>query len=252
VTSSKGRPKFSSDDLLTAAKQHYRSKEWTVPATLSTSEENFAGKLAVRFGFLAKHDGMEHLVYVTGKITDATYKLHKQVLFDIESTREFCHVVLVCDEKISKKDENKLKEMGLGVLLIRRDAAPLMLIQPRLRCFHEPSTYDRVPSGIRKKVKGAVTKIVDGDVCVGVLDLAQILENRLQNPAITAKALGGKINQAQKLNLLSPMAASAAFRVNVPRIKRAHPSGHGQRRKAVVMRVQEIVEDCIAVLCAWR
>jgi hypothetical protein len=245
-------PKFSSDELLDAAKEYYTTRGWNVPKTLSTAEEKLAGRLARRFEFLAKHDGMEHLVYVSGKVTDSTYKLHKQVLYDIELAREFCHVVLVFDERISKTDENRLKEMGVGVLLIRRQAAPLLLVQPRLRCFREPSTYDRVPTALRKKVRDAVNKILEGDVCVGVLDLAQILESRLQHPTITAKTLGGKINQAKANKLLSALAGSAASRVNVPRIKRAHPRGHGERRKAIVMRVQNIVEDCLAVLCAWH
>ncbi len=223
-----------------------------MPAAFSSAEEKLAGRLTRRFEFLAKRDGMEHLVYISGKITDSTYKLHKQVLFDIELAREFCHVVLVCDEKISKIDESKLKEMGVGVLLVRRDATPLMLIEPQLRCFRAPSTYDRVPPGVRRKVKDAVAKIIEGDVSVGVLDLAQILETRLQDARITAKTLGGKIKQAETHNLLSAMAASAASRVNIPRIQRAHPRGHRERRKAIVMRVQDIVEDCFAVLCAWH
>ncbi len=246
------KAKFSSEDLRDGARKYYAAKGWSAPATLSPKEERLANKLSLRFEFLAKHDGMEHLVYVSGKITDSTYKLQKQVLFDVDVAREFCHVVLVCDEKISKVDESRLKEMGLGVLLIRKGANPLMLLQPRLRCFREPSTYDRVPIGIRKKTRDAVAKIIDGDVAVGVLDLAQILESRLSDSKITAKTLGAKIKQAEKHKLLSAMAAAAASRVNVPRIQRAHPRGHGERRKAIVMRVQDIVDDCFAVLCAWH
>ena len=84
---------------------------------------------------------------------------------------------LSATEKIPKHDESKIRDMGIGVLLIRKEAAPLVLLQPRLQCFREPSTYDRVPPGIRKKVRDAVAKIVDGDVSVGVLDLAQIMGN---------------------------------------------------------------------------
>lgn len=191
---------------------------------------------------------MEHLVFATGKVTDATYKLLTLLLYDLERAREFSHVVIICEGKVPGVHENKLKEMGLGVLQIRKPLATLMLVKPRLACFKEPENYDRVAHRIRRHVREAARKIREEDVCTGVLDLAQILEQELTRCGCTDDTLGRKIRQAIGMNLLSDLEAKAAFRVNAPRVKIAHPRNHRTRRNAIVSRVQEIFDDCLAVL----
>ncbi len=244
------RPRLTSDELIAAAKQHYVGQGWVVPSKLTARETVLWDSLSRRPEFVAKRQGMEYLVFATGKVTEATYKLFKQVLYDIDNQKEPFHLVLACEERIPVTDEKALKQMGLGVLLIRSQGDPLLLVRPRLRSFREPSTYYRVPQHLRAKVKHAIRDISEGDVCVGVLDLAQIMEGAIKGPGITAKTLGSKISQARARNILSAAGAAAAHRVNVPRIKRAHPASHSTRRTAIVARCQQIVEDCLAVLFA--
>ena len=62
---------------------------------------------------------MEHLVYAPGKVTDSTFNLMKQVLFELERMRCFCHVVVACDNRIGRAHEQSLRKMGLGILLVR-------------------------------------------------------------------------------------------------------------------------------------
>jgi hypothetical protein len=191
---------------------------------------------------------MEHLVYCSGKVTSATFNLLKQVLCDIDVERVLCHIVTVCEEKVSRQDESELRKLGIGILLIREDAHPNELAKPTLRCFREPTTYDRIPQRCRRKVRQSLQTISNGDVCVGVLDLAQVLEEELHRKGVTVNTLGAKIRDAAASGVLSAAAAAAAGRVNWPRIQRAHPRGHAVRRRDIVNRVQEIVDDCTAVL----
>ena len=69
---------------------------------------------------------MEHLVYASGKVTRPTFHLMKQVAFELERMRCFCHVVVACDDRISRAHEQTLRKMGLGILLVRQGvpAAP--------------------------------------------------------------------------------------------------------------------------------
>lgn len=240
--------RFTKDELVEEAKAHYRATHWTVPNTLSAADASLAAQLSLRPSFIAKKDGMEHLVYVSGRITQATFNLQKQVLFEIAQNGVCYHVVLVAEERVTRTVENQLRAMGLGVLLIRRDAAPLELVDPSLQCFRPPSTWDRVPTRYRRAVKEAIGKVQTGDVCVGVMDIAQVLETALAHRGITVNTLGAKIKQAVTQQILRGMAANAADRVNQPRILRAHPTNHGGRRKKIVLRVQEIVDDCLALL----
>jgi hypothetical protein len=191
---------------------------------------------------------MEHLVYASGKVTTATFKLLKQVLCDIDVERVFCHVVTVCEESVSRQNESELRKLGIGILLIRQGAHPNELAKAKLRYFREPSTYDRIPKSCRPKVRHAIQKISDGDVCIGALDLAQVVEEQLTKKGVTVKTLGSKINEAVRTGVLSTAAAAAANRVNWPRIQRAHPKGHAVRRRDIVNRIQEIVDDGMAVL----
>ena len=205
--------------------------------------------LSRRPEIIAKKEGMEHFVYITGRVTDSTFKLFKQVIFDLELRTEFCHVVSVCTERVPSTKERSLKGMGVGILVVRQDAETFQLVRPRLVAFREPSSYDRVPRQIRARVREALRKIREDDVCVGVLDLAQALEYQLSQLGFTG-TLGQKIGQAQRADRLSTIATKAAQRVNWPRINRAHPGGHATRRSGIVARVQEIVEDCLAVMFA--
>lgn len=243
-------PRLTPEDLIAAAKAYYAAHGWTVPKNLTPAEKALWDSLSRRPEMVAKKQGMEHLVFATGRVTDATFGLFKQVIFDIDQKLECSHLVIVCERQVSAADERKLKEMGVGVLLIRTDADPLMLVQPRLCCFRSPKNYKQVPSGLRRGVQEAVRVIGEEDVCVGILDLSQILEGALKGSGITANTLGKKINQAQTTGLLTAKAAATAFRVNVPRIRRAHPNSHRVRRRDIVMRAQQIVDDCLAVFFA--
>jgi hypothetical protein len=236
--------------LIAKAKEYYIGQGWVVPARLTAQETALWGSLSRRPEFVGKRQGMEHLVFATGKVTEATYKLFKQVLYDIDNRGECLHLVLICEERISVADENTLKGMGLGVLLIRSEADALLLVRPRLRSFREPPSYDRVPQHLRARVRQAIREMTEGDVCIGVLDLAQIMEGAISGPGITANTLGRKISQARAHGILSAAAEAAAHRVNLPRIVRAHPRNHRTRRLAIVRRCQQIVEDCLAVLFA--
>src|SRR5713226_3580108 len=102
----------------------YRSKGWDASSTFIGHGAQLASRLTLRPDAIAKRDGSEHLVYAIGSVKEASFKLFKQVLYDIECDREFCHVVVVCTEKISQIHERVLKSMGIGVLLIRRNADP--------------------------------------------------------------------------------------------------------------------------------
>ena len=221
-----------------------------MPTRFAAADNALLNRLTLRPKFVARKDGMEHYVYATGRVTDATFKLFKQVLFDLESEGVVVHVATLCDERVSRDDETLLRRMGVGIIVIRAGATPNELARPRLRRFRCPTSFERIPVGIRPAVRQALAKIVDGDVCVGVLDLAQVLEQRLQTKGINVNTLGAKINEAANQNLLSTLAVNAAKRVNWPRILRAHPCGHAVRRRDIVNRVQEIVDDGLSVLFA--
>lgn len=226
----------------------YKGRGWAISARFSAADEELVGKLSRRPDMLAKYDGMEHLIFLCGRVTAATYKLQKQVLYDLDSRREFSHVVLVCEESVSKKDEALLRQMGVGVLLIRHDAVPVFLVHPLLRCFNFPAK-DRIAKRFRAKVVNALNKIRQEDVCVGILDLSQVLEDQLTAAGCTVRTLGAKIKDAETQRIFSREAAKAARRVNDPRITRAHPGNHRKRRQ-VVQDAQSIVDDCLAALAA--
>lgn len=243
--------RLSRDELAAEARQYYRNQNWTAPNRFAAKEESFVSKLSVRPDLIAQRDGMLHLVYAAGRISQAAFNLYKLVLFDIEQLREFCHVVVGCEERVSQADERRLKEMGLGILLVRQDADTYMLAQPSLRCFRAPANYKRLPTRVRTGVKKAIQKIETDDVAVGVLDLSQVLETELDRvvpQTFHRLALGRKIQEAQNQGALTPIMVAAANRVNTPRIKRAHPGSHSQRRRDIVEGVQEIVDDCLAIL----
>lgn len=239
---------LSKDDLVQQAKTHYRDAHWRVPIRLSKPHQQLVSDLSLRPDFIAQRDGMEHLVYASGKVTRSTFNLLKQVAFELDQMRCFCHIVVACDNRISKGHEQTLRKMGIGIILVRQGVPNVKQADPELRCFRLPTTFHRIPRRYRPGVRQALDTIRFGDVCVGVLDLAQVLETALANRGVPAKTLGGKIKDAKANGVLRSLAADAAKRVNSPRIQRAHPKGHTGRRNAIVIRVQEIVDDCLAVL----
>lgn len=230
------------------AKAHYRGGHWQVSNNLSRPFQKLIDELSLRPDFIGRRDGMEHLVYASGKVTRSTFHLMKQVAFDLEQMRCFCHVVVACDVRINKGHEQTLRKMGLGILWVRQGVPTVELADPELRCFRLPTTFDRIPRSYRTTVRRALDTIQCGDVCIGVLDLAQVLETALTDQGVTVKTLGAKIRDAKSSGVLSNLAAKAADRVNSPRIQRAHPGNHATRRRVIVNRVQEIVDDCLAVL----
>ncbi len=240
--------RLSKEELVEQARAHYRNSHWQTPSRLGAPLERLLGELALRPDFVAQKDGMEHFVYAPGKVTRSTFHLMKQVLFELEQKTVFCHVVIVCDDNISRANEAVLRRMGLGILLIRQDVPHVELADPQLRCFRLPTTFDRVPTRYRRGVRESLHKIHCGDVCVGVLDLAQVLETALTDHGVAVNTLGAKIREATRSGVLRRLAADAANRVNWPRINRAHPGNHSARRRHIVSRVQEIVDDCLAVL----
>ena len=240
--------RLSKDDLVIQAKAHYRGQHWQVSHNLSRPFQNLIGELSLRPTFIGRKEGMELLVYASGKVTRSTFHLLKQVAFELEQVRCFCHVVVACDDHIKRAHEQTLRKMGLGILLVRQGVPAVELADPELRYFRLPTTFYRIPKKYRVGVRQALDKIRCGDVCVGVLDLAQVLETALTDKGVTVKTLGVKIRDAKSNGVLRSLAADAADRVNSPRIQRAHPGKHATRRKEIVNRVQEIVDDCLAVL----
>lgn len=240
--------RLSKDELVNKAKEHYRNSHWQVPNRLSNPHQQLAGELSLRPEFIAKRDGMEHFLYAPGRVTRSTFNLMKQVAFELDRKRYFCHIVVACDDRISRAHEQVLRKMGIGILLIRQGVPNVEHAAPELRCFRLPTTYGRVPRRYRARVRSALHAIHCGDVCVGVLDLAQVLETALSNCGITANTLGAMIGQAKTAGVLRNLASDAADRVNWPRIQRAHPGNHATRRRDIVNRVQDIVDDCLAVL----
>lgn len=240
--------RLSKDELVSQAKAHYRGQHWQVSRNLSRPFHSLIGELSLRPTFIVRKEGMELLVYASGKVTRSTFHLLKQVAFELEQVRCFCHVVVACDDHISRAHEQTIRKMGLGILLVRQGVPAVELAAPELRSFRLPTTFDRIPKKYRAGVRQALDKIHCGDVCVGVLDLVQVLETALTDKGVTVNTLGRKIGQAKASGVLRSLAADAADRVNQPRIQRAHPGKHATRRTKIVNRVQEIVDDCLAVL----
>lgn len=243
------RARLTRDSLIARAKTFYVGRGWKSPAW-GQEEEKIASRLARRPDLICRCNGMLHLVFVSAKATPAAFNLHKQVLFDVESLRAFVHIVVVLEGSASSTIQKKFKEMGIGVLLIRQDGDPYYVVLPRLTCFKPPLGLKRVPAGLRAEVKDVLRIIAEDDVGVGVMDLSQILEKVLDRkvPAGKGKSLGKKIELAKNAGLLTTLTRGAAKRVNNPRIKRAHARTHQQRRTHIVLRAQEIVDDCLALL----
>jgi len=241
---------LSSEALHTATIDFYKKTGWSASEVFTATEERLATRLSLRPAAIAKRDGMEHLIFALGKVTDATYKLLKQILFEIERQGELSHVVIMCADRVTQADERRIKDLGVGIVLVRQEGEPISLATPKLCCFREPK-YERLRPGLRAGVRNAVRKVAEEDVTVGVLDLAQILEKELEKrlPAFKGKPLGLLIREARKAGILSDLHEEAADRVNDPRIKRAHHANHATRRR-VVMKAQDIVDDCLAVLFA--
>jgi hypothetical protein len=244
--------RLSSDELVEAAKQHYLGEGWAVPASLPKEVDTFISTLQRRPDFVAINDGMEHLVFATGRITDTTIGFQKQVLFDVDRKPRHSHIVLVCEEQVPRHREVEVRGMGVGILLIRTDAPPLPLVRPKLRGFRPRQELDSVPSRIRSRVSDALRRVSEENVCVAILDLVQIVELEMDRlvPSAKNRPFGTKINEAEARHLLSPLAIRAARRINVPRIRRAHPKPHSQRRRHIVDNVQSIVDDCLSMLFA--
>ncbi|MBI5759567.1 MAG: hypothetical protein HZA46_13695 [Planctomycetales bacterium] len=246
------RIRLSSDALTEASKEHYRGEGWSVPVSFPKDVEAFVSTLQRRPDFMATNDGMEHLVFATGRVSDTTIAFQKQVLFDIDRKPRHSHIVLVCEEPVPRTRESEVRELGVGVLLIRLDVPPLLLVRAKLRGFRPRQDLESVPARIRPKVKDALRRVSEENVCVAILDLVQIVELEMDRlvPATKDRPFGAKIHEAESKGKLSDLAIKAARRINVPRIRRAHPKTHAQRRKHIVDDVQSIVDDCLAMLFA--
>src|SRR5438552_2600183 len=107
---------------------HYRAEGWAVPPSFPRDAEAFVCTLQRRPDFIAMYDGMEHLVFATGRVTDATIGFQKQVLFDLDRRPRHSHVVLVCEEPVPRTREVEVRGLGVGILLIRVGAPPLVLV----------------------------------------------------------------------------------------------------------------------------
>ncbi len=241
---------LSSNDLIELARRHYRSQGWTVPSRPNKAEATLVSSLARRPDFVVRRDGMLHLVFVSGKVTAATFRLNMQVVFDVQQTNEVCNLVTVCQDRVKPKDERELRKMGFGILIVRESDEPYFLAPAKLQQFDDAIQYEQIPQRLRARTRAAVRQISEGDVCVGILDLVQIVEAELERHVPGSKnwTLGRKINAAETSGVLRPMMKAAADRINFPRIKRAHPGTHNTRRKWIVSRAQAIVDDCLAIL----
>ena len=246
------------DSLIDAALDHYRSKGWTASKSFTGPTKKVVQSLTTRPQLVAKHDGMEHLIFAFGQVKDSTFKLIKQVLFDLELKRNAYHVVISVDKPVKQTDERLLKEMGVGVLQIRIGASAIQLVPAHLRCFRVSPTLERVPSRLRSRVRGILRQIREEDVCVGILDLTQVLEKEIDRICAMKRttpntgrppALGTLIGEARGLGILTNLVDTAAGRVNKRRSVRAHPRTDVERRR-LVSNAESIVEDCLAVLFA--
>jgi hypothetical protein len=246
-------PPLTVEHLADQARAFLRGRQWQVPATLTPAQERRIVRLSARPAFIAKRDGMEQYVYPVGQVSSMTMSLHKQVVLDLELHQDFAHCTIVCEDGGLTADlERQLRLMGVGVIVVRRENQPYELLPPKLRCFHCPGSLDRLRQPLRPRVMQCLRAIESGDVCVGVLDLAQVLEGEFDRhlPTHRGQTLGAKIAEASRQNLLKPLAIAAARRVNIPRIRRAHNRTHIERRRQIVERAQRVVDDCLAVLFA--
>ena len=246
------------DSLVDAVVNHYRSLGWAASKSFTGTTKTVVESLAIRPQLVAKHDGMEHLVYALGQVKESTFKLIKQVIFDLELKRNAYHVVVAVEKKVNQPDERLLKEMGVGVLQIRSGATAIQIVPAHLRCFRVPPKLDRVPSRLRPRVKQILRRIREDDVCVGILDLAQVLEEEIDRVCVPKRtapktgrppALGTLISEARSLGILTKLVDKAAGRVNDRRLARAHPRTAAERRR-LVSNAETIVEDCLAALFA--
>ena len=241
-------PTFTHDELVESAVDFYRRQGWSAVQRFTGSTSKFVESLSLRPSFLVKRDGMEYLCFPHGKISQATFKLMLQVVHEIDSSGDSFHVVVIAQAPISKLGEKALARLGVGILELRVDDQPRTIVEPSLRSFVPPRSYDLVPSRYRTKTRTAIEKVVRGDVCIGVMDLCQVVEEQCQTVCDrNDKPLGWMITELIRTGNLSTHTGNVARRMNKHRIKRAHPARHTLRRK-VVNEAQNIVDCCLALL----
>jgi len=246
------RVRLSVDDLKSLALKHYEGNGWLGSENFDKGTEAFVSKLPRRPELVATYDGMEHLVFLSGRLTASLLAVYKQLLFDVDQSGRPSHIVVVCEESVSTAMEKAAKEMGVGIVIVRSDGDPYRLLPPRLRAFRVGQMVDNLPQRIRTRVQNALRKIESDDVCVGVMDLVQVVEVEMDRvvPVTKSKPFGAKITEAENTSRLNAQAVKAARRINVPRILRAHPGTHIKRRRDIVVPVQVIVDECLALLMA--
>jgi len=243
----------STDELRTEAETYYVSKGWKASVPGSDAESSFCNSLTLRPELCLKRDGMLLLLYVSNSVGDTQHRLFKQVMFDILLEGEHCHVVLAFDKRVASKDEKAIAGLGVGLLQLREQNDPPILIRPpQLSGFRAPLSLDRVPAGLQAHVKELLRRLTEEDTATAVLDLVQVVEQDLGRvvPAAANKPLGGKIKACRDGNLLYPLVLDAADRINKSRIVRAHPATHEERRKDIVKVAQIVVDDALAILFA--
>ena len=241
-------PRFTHDELVDSAVAFYREQGCSVVQRFTGSLSEFVERLSLRPSFLVKRDGMEYLCFSHGKISQATFKLMLQVVHEIDSSGEPYHVVAIAQAPINKSGEKALTRLGVGILELSVADQARTIVEPSLRCFVPPRSYGLVPSHYRTKTRTAIGKVVRGDVCVGVMDLCQVVEEQCQTVCgRNDKPLGWMIRELIRTGKLSTHTGDVAKRMNKHRIRRAHPAGHSLRRK-VVKEAQNIVDSCLALL----
>src|ERR1700704_4071627 len=103
------------------------------------------------------------------------------------------------EEQVPRHREAEMRGLGVGILLIRVDAPPLLLVRAKLRGFRPRQDLESVPARIRAKVKDALRRVSEENVCIAILDLVQIVEVEMDRivPATKDKPFGAKIHEAE-------------------------------------------------------